>query len=62
MLIAYSFNAYGKDVYIQLRNYFLVTDVKKKKKERTSLQNSRTSLDKEDEAENIRGAGGNMFV
>ena len=61
MLIAYSLNAYGKDVYIQLRNYFLVTDLKKKK-ERTSLQNSRTSLDKEDEAENIRGAGGNMFV
>ena len=32
MLIAYPLNAYGKDVYIQLRNYFLVTDLKKKKK------------------------------
>jgi len=61
VLIAYPLNAYGKDVYIQLRNYFLVTDLKKKK-EKTPLQNSRTSLDKEDEAENIRGAGGNMFV
>jgi hypothetical protein len=60
VLIAYSLNAYGKDVYTQLRNYFLVTDLKKI--ERTSLQNSRTSLDKEDEAENIQGAGGNMFV
>jgi hypothetical protein len=52
-------NAYGKDVYIQLGNYFLVTDLKK---ERSLLQNSRTSLNKEDEAENIRGAWGNMFV
>jgi hypothetical protein len=28
-LIASSLNAHGKDVYIQLRNYFLVTDLKK---------------------------------
>jgi len=34
VLIAYSLNAYGKDVYIQLRNYFLVTDLKKKKEEK----------------------------
>jgi len=33
VLIAYSLNAYGKAVYIQLRNYFLVTGLKKRRKD-----------------------------